>query len=203
MLLGTGLILAALSLLLWNRREDSRAGEASEHILPQVIGQVEKSIVQPEEAPSYPDPYDPAMTQTEIEGFAYIGYLSIPAIELELPVMAQWDYERLKTAPCRYAGSTKTGDLVLCAHNFDRHFGPIRNLAQGEDVYFTDMDGVVWHYRVSGVEILDPTDIGYMTAGAYDLTLFTCTYGGASRVTVRCDRAEMERNCGQQEGSDG
>jgi hypothetical protein len=28
-----------------------------------------------------------------------------------------------------------------------------------------------------------------MTDGEYDLTLFTCTYGGKSRVTVRCMEA--------------
>lgn len=26
-----------------------------------------------------------------------------------------------------------------------------------------------------------------MTSGDYPLTLFTCTYGGKSRITVRCD----------------
>ena len=27
-----------------------------------------------------------------------------------------------------------------------------------------------------------------MTSGTFDLTLFTCTYGGQNRVTVYCDR---------------
>ena len=31
-----------------------------------------------------------------------------------------------------------------------------------------------------------------MTAGDFDLTLFTCTYGGKSRVTLRCDRVEVK-----------
>lgn len=29
-----------------------------------------------------------------------------------------------------------------------------------------------------------------MTDAHWDLTLFTCTYGGKSRVTVRCTRAD-------------
>jgi hypothetical protein len=28
-----------------------------------------------------------------------------------------------------------------------------------------------------------------MSASGYDLTLFTCTYGGAARIAVRCDRS--------------
>lgn len=191
MVLGAVLVLAALSLFLWNQRKNNEAGTAAEEILPQVIKQIETpdTVQEPEEEPSYPDPYDPAMTEVEIDGYAYVGYLSIPALELELPVMSEWDYTRLKTAPCRYAGSTKTDDLVICAHNYTRHFGPIRNLTPGDTVIFTDMDGVVWQYQVTVVDILAPTAIEDMTASGYDLTLFTCTYGGASRVTVRCERA--------------
>lgn len=193
MVLGAVLVLAALSLFLWNQRENNEAGTSAEKILPQVIEQLETpGAGQEVEEPSYPDPYDPTMTEVEIDGYAYVGVLSIPALELELPVMSEWDYTRLKIAPCRYAGSTKTDDLVICAHNYTRHFGPIRNLTPGDTVTFTDMDGVVWQYEVVAVDILVPTDVEDMTAGGYDLTLFTCTYGGASRVTVRCERAAEE-----------
>ena len=41
-------------------------------------------------------PLDPNMPTVEID-----GYLSVPSVGLELPVMAEWDYDRLKTAPCR------------------------------------------------------------------------------------------------------
>ena len=193
MVLGAVLVLAALSLFLWNQRENNEAGTSAEKILPQVIEQIETpGAGQEVEEPSYPDPYDPTMTEVEIDGYAYVGYLSIPSLELELPVMSEWDYTRLKIAPCRYAGSTKTDDLVICAHNYTRHFGPIRNLTPGDTVTFTDMDGVVWQYEVVAVDILAPTDVEDMTAGDYDLTLCTCTYGGASRVTVRCERAPEE-----------
>lgn len=198
MILGTVLVLAALSLFLWNRWEDRRAGALAESILPQVMEQIASPAPESGEAgdtnPDLPDPYDVSMTEAEIDGYAYVGYLSIPAINLELPVMAQWDYARLKIAPCRYTGSTKSGDLVICGHNYTRHLGPIGRLVPGDDVYFTDMDGGVWHYQVAAVETLGPTDIENMTAGEYPLTLFTCTLGGASRVTVRCDRVtETER----------
>ncbi len=44
-------------------------------------------------------------------------------------------------------------------------------------------------YTVAKVETLDPSDPDAMVDPDYDLTLFTCTVGGASRVTVRCLRA--------------
>ena len=83
-----------------------------------------------------------------------------------------------------------TGDLVLMAHNYKKHFGPIRRLKAGDPVTFTDMDGVAWEYRVVAQEILGADAVEDVTGGEYDLTLFTCTYGGENRITVRCDRVE-------------
>lgn len=186
MLMGTVLVLAALSLFLFNQREARLAEAASKTILPQVVEQMEARA----ETAVMPDPYDPAMTEVEIDGYRYIGYLTVPALELELPVMSDWSYPQLKIAPCRYAGSTKTGDLVIAAHNYAHHFGNLSTLEPGTAVYFTDMDGVVSAYEVAAIEVLAPTAVEDMTAGAYDLTLFTCTYGGQSRVTVRCERVE-------------
>ena len=195
MVLGAALVAAALLLVFWNYREAETAAVSSEAVLPQVkeaipkeIGEIrEDSVV---DSAALPDPYDPEMTVVEIDGYGYVGYLTIPALGLELPVMAEWDYARLRLAPCRYSGSTKTGDLVIAAHNYARHFGSLQTLLAGDEVRFTDMDGVVTVYEVAAVEILQPTAVEEMTAGEYDLTLFTCTYGGQSRVTVRCDRRE-------------
>lgn len=193
MLLGAALVAAALLLFFGNRSEASEAAAASEAVLPQVeaaIAERTGGAGEAEAPAALPDPYDPEMTVVEIDGYGYVGYLSIPSLGLELPVMADWDYTRLRIAPCRYAGSTRTDDLVIAAHNYARHFGALQTLRPGDAVWFTDMDGVVTAYAVAVVEVLQPTAVEEMTAGEYDLTLFTCTYGGQSRVTVRCDRVE-------------
>lgn len=181
MVLGTALVIAALSLFFWNDRENRRAGEAAGNLLPQLKEQIGDGDA---------DPYESAMTEVMIDGYSYIGYVAIPELGLELPVMSEWSYPRLRIAPCRYFGSTKTDDLVIAAHNYSRHFGNIKNLTPGDAVYFTDMDGVVTVYGIVEVDTLNPTDVEEMTDSGYDLTLFTCTYGGKSRVTVRCDRTE-------------
>lgn len=182
---GTVFVVAALSLFLWNRHEDQKAEQAADAImlpLAKTIDEAAEEVI--------PDPYSEEMTVITIDGYDYIGYLSVPRFELYLPVMAEWDYDRLKIAPCRYTGSVKTNDLVIAAHNYSRHFGPIRELEPGDEVSFTDADGVVTHYTVETVEVLEPTAVEDMTAGDYDLTLFTCTYGGKSRMTVRCVREQ-------------
>lgn len=107
-------------------------------------------------------------------------------LELELPVMAQWSYPGLRTAPGRYTGTLLGRDLVIAAHNYLHHFGRLNQLSIGDEVVFTDVRGQRFHYTVADLEILQPTAIEEMTAGEYDLTLFTCTYGGRTRFTVRC-----------------
>ena len=51
--------------------------------------------------------------------------------------MNEWDYTRLKISPCRFTGSYYSDDLVICAHNYMRHLGPLLQIGIGEDIYFT------------------------------------------------------------------
>lgn len=132
------------------------------------------------------------MPVTNIDGQDYVGLLSIPVLDLELPVISQWSYPRLKIAPCRYGGSAYTGDLIIAGHNYKSHFGSLKNLKQGDTVSFTDMDGNVFTYEVAVLETLAPTAIEEMECGDWDLTLFTCTLGGSYRMTVRCELLQEE-----------
>jgi len=132
-----------------------------------------------------PVPEMPTMT---IGGQQYIGYLELPTIALNLPVMSDWSYPQLRKAPCRYTGSAYEDNMVIMAHNYERHFGNLTSLNIGDPVQFVDAQGSIFRYRVAAHETLAPTDVAPMVDNAYDLTLFTCTYGGASRITVRLER---------------
>ena len=126
------------------------------------------------------------MPVSRYNGQDYIGILEIPALRLEIPVISDWDYPKLRIAPCRYSGSAYKNDMVISAHNYAAHFGGLDKLYEGAAVRFTDIDGNVFNYRVELKETLGPRDIEYMTDSGWDLTLFTCTPGGKYRVTVRC-----------------
>ena len=116
------------------------------------------------------------------------------ALELELPVISQWDYPALKVAPCRYSGSLYQDNLIICAHNYASHFGKLKELQPGDTVLFTDMDEHVVTFQVVERETLNPMDAEGMEAGDWDLALFTCTIGGQTRVTIRLERVEVFRN---------
>ena len=186
------LVLAALLLTGYNVWDEGRAGDAADATFQALKFQTEEGR---EELPEYILPdylVDPRfeMPTVEIDGYDYIGYLDIPSLELSLPVMSEWSYPQLKIAPCRYAGSVYLDDMILAAHNYDRHFGRLKNLEGGELVRFTDVDGNVFDFSVTELELLWPEQTEEMLSGEWDLTLFTCTLGGRQRVTVRCDRIE-------------
>ena len=194
MIVGILLILGALALLGYNQWDANRADQASQDAL----GKLEETLTETmedktkDEEPVVQPELDPEqeMTVTDIDGWGYIGYLSIPSIGLELPVMSEWSYPKLKISPCRQFGSSRTDDLVIAAHNYESHFGKIGTLALGDEVRFTDMDGIENHYTVSAIEVHDPTDVEAVEHSGHDLVLYTCTYGGKTRIVVFCDRSD-------------
>ncbi len=196
--LGVLLLVGALGLYQSNRREALEAETSAREVMTIMADIIGRERAQPvpmntphpssELSEEELSPAEPAMNTVEIEGYRYIGFLTIRALELELPVMEEWDYDRLRIAPCRFSGTLAGGDLVIAAHNYLYHFGRLKDLPVGSEILFTDAWGESTRFLVEELEILQPGDVESMTAGEYDLTLFTCTYGGATRFTVRCMR---------------
>ena len=199
--LGLLLLLAALLLTAYNLWRDAMASISVdfvlEHLTPALSSRQAALPALPsgedlEEAfiPDYVLNPEMAMPEENIDGRSYIGVLDIPALELSLPIISEWSYDALQIAPCRYSGSAYLDNLVIAGHNYRSHFASLPQLQPGDSVTFTDMDGNVFSYVVSSLETLSPYAISDMTSGDWDLTLFTCTVGGQSRLAIRCDRAE-------------
>ena len=171
-LLGVVLLLAALGLYGYNRWEDAQAGAEAQTVVQDLQ---EKVVEQTQSAASAPaidySSLDPELPVVELDGYEYVGTVSIPAIGIDLPVMSEWSYPKLKISPCRQFGSSRTDDLVIAAHNYESHFGKIGTLALGDEVRFTDMDGIENHYTVSAIEVHDPTDVEAVEHSGHDLVL--------------------------------
>lgn len=210
-LLGLLLIAAALFLTAYNLYDEQRAGQSAMQVIDQLEDLLppkapKETVTEPageQEAPAFfeqaplpeyvlcPDMEMPVKT---IGGMDYIGVLQIPSLELELPIASEWNYPNLKTAPCRYSGSAYLNNLILCGHNYASHFGSLKTLSEGDIATFTDMAGNVFTYKLVEREILNPSDFAGMESGDWDLTLFTCTVGGQSRVTIRFELEETVGN---------
>ena len=197
---GLLLIAAALLLTVYNLWDEHRAGTAVTQVMEQLQKQTPDSmLVQTPSSPAGPGESeipdyilnpDMEMPTMDIDGNRYIGTLDILALNLSLPVMSEWSYPKLKIAPCRYVGTAYQGNFVIAAHNYRTHFGSLGNLSAGDRVTFTDVDGNIFSYDVVEVQILNPAAIEEMVSDDWDLSLFTCTLGGKTRLTVRCDKIE-------------
>ena len=205
--IGLLLIAAALFLVSYNLYDELRAEQSARQAVTQLDAYLpaeaapeapsdstgdQEPLVSDERTaiPDYVLSPNMEMPVETINGIDFTGVLRIPALELELPIISEWNYPNLKTAPCRYSGSAYLNNLIICGHNYTSHFGTLKNLWEGDIATFTDMDGNVFTYKMVERETLNPTDIEGMESGNWDLTLFTCTVGGQSRVTIRFELEE-------------
>lgn len=188
---GLLLLLSAAGLTLYNLNLDMTAGEESGAVMEELAAILEKKpikmvtakpaaeFVPPEEEPE----------PLELDGRSYLGLVTFPTLELQLPVQQEWSYQNLRISPCRMSGSPATEDLVILAHNYQTHFGTLNRLEEGDEVSVTLTDGTTYVYQVDAKEVVPPTAVESVTSGDWPLTLFTCTLGGKTRLVVRCDMA--------------
>lgn len=193
-ILGWLFILAALGLIAYNLYDSYRAGKAAKDVYERLTEEIDEK--DPDDGIQEDFLTDREMPTIEIDGYRYIGYLDVPDLKLNLPVMEEWDYERLTIAPCRYSGTVYLDNMVIAGHNYRKHFSPLRSMPNGTAIIFTDVEGNVYHYEIAAVEILKPSQVDYLITktDSWDLTLFTCTLGGQTRHTIRCLRTDKDED---------
>ena len=180
MTLGLLFIAAAGGLFTFNIITDKKAGETANKIYESVVKNQDT-----DNSETTPETEKTAM----IDGVEYIGVISIPSYNINLPVQSEWSLSRLKISPCRYSGSVSDGSLIICAHNYQSHFGKLKYIQVGEKIRFTDMSGITYTYKVSKIDLIGGYNVeGMKQNDGWDLTLFTCNYGGRQRITLRCVR---------------
>lgn len=185
-LAGLIMILAAMALQIIEEKRDALAGENARILLRQLA--LERTSIEdgPEETtPAQTNGTDISMAVKSYLGYSMIGTLRISSVGIELPVLSAWSYELLDVAPCRYSGSVAGGDLIIMGHNYKSHFTPLHDIAVGAEVEFEDVHGGKYRYIVERIEYLHRGE-GEQLPSDYELTLFTCTSGGANRIVVRC-----------------
>lgn len=186
--LGILCLLASGGWIVYNVLEAKNAENAANILLQDMHEQIIVNEEKAEEAPA--EPVSQQMLTTQVSGYDCIGILSIPVLELELPVLTDWSYEKLKIAPCVYYGSYYEKNFVIAAHNYEGHFKRLSQLQEGDLIFFTDVSGDERVYKVVLLETLPGDATEEMITAGFDLSLYTCTPGGGSRVTVRCNAME-------------
>lgn len=195
LILGFLLLWSAFVLTMLNLKEDAQAGRSAEETVRELVLLMPEDSLHPAPVPTTEEDVLVVDNRTlpvqTINGRGHVGLLQIPALSLELPVQSPYVYDWLVYAPCLYAGDPYHNNTVICGHNYDSHFGRLKTLSEGDELFFIAMDGEVFHYRLSAIEILGPLEHEAMLhSQGWDLTLFTCTLGGEYRVTARFVRVQ-------------
>lgn len=172
-IIGSFIITISLLLIINDKFTEYKAGINSKEILT-IINEIESSNK------------NKALEKVTIKGHNYIGTITIPSLNISLPVLDTWNDNNLKIAPSLYYGSS-IDKIIICAHSYKTHFKNIGKLKQNDYIIFKTIDDNEFIYKVEEVEILSQTDVDKMINNNFNLTLYTCTKDGTKRITVRCN----------------
>lgn len=192
---GVFLLLSASALILYNVIQDKNSGEKSNEVLKKLSEQIsaESVVEDSSESDIIPDKKPQKIKEPPeklIDDKLYMGIITIPAINLELPVVSRWNFDDMAIAPCRYSGTLGGNDLIIAGHNYNAFFKNLDKLNSGDKVILTLCDSRVFEYEVCQTELIGGYDLPSMIKkdDSWDMTLFTCTWSGYSRVAVRTKR---------------
>lgn len=177
-LVGLILIMCAMAVLFHNKKEDNLAQKSSNTVLSSLKEKIEESNLKISDVEK---DLNKDLNQ-------YDGYIKIPKLNLELPVMKKPTQANLKKSPCIYSGTAKDSNLIIAAHNYSAHFGKINQLENGDKVQYTDLQNNTYNYCVTAKEKINGSNSEQMQNENYALTLFTCDYTGRDRITIRRER---------------
>ena len=105
-----------------------------------------------------------------------IGRLEIPALQLAVPVLSDFDPASLRRGVGHIQGTAMPGGLGtlgLAGHR-DTFFRPLQHVSKNMDIRVTDQTGT-YHYQVDSTEIVTPDQVQVLDiADQPKLTLITC-----------------------------
>ncbi len=181
MALGVAFVVAALGVISFNVFVTLDAGNKAETAYEQVkkqmgnataVGTVSRTEV----------------ASVSVDGVSYVGTLDISALDLKVPVESQaYDEEGSGLLAFRYTGSTAENNLVLGLYTGDFVKG-LSQAADGDEVVFTDVNGIVHTYEVVTIETIagDNFDALEKTSKDWQLSLYSSTFGQGERTVLRC-----------------
>ena len=204
-LMGAVLLLWAAGIWFQDQETGQEAGERAQEILDEAWGQAQVKLgltdgMDPSgQAPSLEESVSSASPMPDVAPTAtvrpdrvlekkYAGILEIPSQKLTLCVYDKWSYSNLRNSPCRFSGQSDgtPARLVICGHNYWRHFGKLKRLREGDKVLYMNMYGEVFTYEVTDRSSINPRDFDSLNAGDWDIALVTCTAVGRMRLAIKC-----------------
>ncbi len=192
---GLVLVLAAVVLAGYNLLDENRVSKTLDRNVTRLAETIAENREQEEKrkeelggdvVPEYILNPDAPLPEETVDGYAYVGLLTVSRFDNPFPIIGAWSEAALKQSPCVYSGSPYTGCFVVCGYNYRVHFAYLKRLEEGDRITFTDIIGNEFRYTVVAVETLTELALEQSGSDGFDLTVFSCTVDGQSQVAVRC-----------------
>ena len=131
---------------------------------------------------------------TYYNNFVMIGYIDIPKIGIKYPILEKETVASLEqSVAVRYPDNPKLnqpGNVVIAGHNYrnGQFFSKLENVATGDIIKITDVNGQTLVYTVYEKYETTPEDVAYITrnvGGNTEITLVTCTDDSNARIIVK------------------
>jgi sortase A len=129
---------------------------------------------------------------TTYKGFAVVGTIQIPAINLKYPILEKNSKKSLETSVVlMYTsnGVNEIGNTVIIGHNYRNGtmFSNVDKLEKGDIIYITDTQGRKVKYSIYSIYRTSGSDSKYITRnteGKREISLSTCTDDSKARTIV-------------------
>lgn len=177
---GIGLfVAAALTMLLWQWQIRSSAQEAQGYVqtLQSLIPTIRGAV--PEERS------DNTMPVLSVENTDFVGILEMPRYGVSLPVCA--DGGRISRYPCHLSGSVYNKTMQIGGTSQQGQFDFYREISVGDTLYFTDMEGNRFAYRVADVRYEDHADQSGLQRREAALKLIIKNVYSFEYIIIFCD----------------
>lgn len=130
-------------------------------------------------------------TTTTYYGYNVIGTISIPAIDIEYPILEKVTTKSIKVAVAYLSGVgiNQVGNTVIQGHNYRNglFFSNLSKLSNGDKIYITDTSGTEITYEVYNNFSAKDTDTSFYnrdTDGKREITLSTCSSEDSTIRTI-------------------
>lgn len=126
----------------------------------------------------------------KIKGYTVLGEIEIPKIGVKKYILEECTEESLNQTVTRFWGEGihKAGNFSIIGHNYRGMFHDLKELNIGDTFTLTSKEGKICTYAIYETFIVEPEDVTCIEdtlKGQREVTLITCTTGGAKRLILK------------------
>lgn len=128
---------------------------------------------------------DNTMSALSVDGVDFVGIIELPRYGSVLPVCGEWG--KITRYPCHFGGSIYDGSLQISATTQAGQYSFYREIALGDTVLFTDVEGNRYPLQVTAMRYEKQINQAVLQREEAALTLFVKNIYSFEYLIIFCD----------------